>query len=149
MKLRIPASHLVLLAVFLAGTAFVALNGYAASTSTRNLVVIGPVGLAVPVLVLIALVGEWRAGADTDTTSSPTLRDTLMDVVLLGLFGALCYALTRIGFDVATFVFLWVGVVLSGGRGWWQPPVYSAVMTVFLVKAFGALFPYPMTTVVL
>lgn len=149
MKLRIPASHLVLLAIFLAVTAFVALNGYVASTSVRNLVVIGPIGLAVPVLVLFALVSDWRAGADADMASHYTLRDTLIDVVLLGLFGALCYALTRIGFDVATFVFLWVGVVLSGGRGWWLPPLYSAVMTVFLVEAFGALFPYPMTTLVL
>ena len=69
---------------------------------------------------------------------------------------ALCFATTRDdlrlirvrAFDVATFVFVWAGVVMSGGRGLWQPPLYAAVFTVVLVKGFGSLFPYPMLTLV-
>lgn len=71
------------------------------------------------------------------------------DLSLLSGFALFCYALTHIGFDVATFVFVWAGVVMSGGKGLWQPPLFSALFTLVLVKGFGALFPYPMLTLVL
>ena len=150
MQLRVPLTHLILLAIVLAVTGYIAFHGYQASSQMKNLVVLAPVALAVPFLVVASVGSDILSGdGGYGGEEAPSSGRTAMDVVLLVLFAALCFSLTRIGFDVATFVFLWIGIVLSGGKGVWQPPVFSAVMTVFLVKGFGSLFPYPMTSLVL
>ncbi|MBL6431032.1 MAG: hypothetical protein HPM95_06635, partial [Alphaproteobacteria bacterium] len=81
--------------------------------------------------------------------ADPAPAGALGDLLLLAGFGVFCYALTHIGFDVATFVFVWAGIVMSGGRSLWVPPLYAAIFSLALVKGFGSLFPYPMLTLVL
>ena len=90
-------------------------------------------------------IGSLGPGADPELVSALQRADLL----LLAGFAVFCYALTHVGFDVATFAFVWAGVVMSGGKGLWQPPLFAALFTLLLVKTFGALFPYPMLTLVL
>ncbi|WP_295806482.1 hypothetical protein [uncultured Nitratireductor sp.] len=144
MTTRFPATHAALLGIVLAISGFILWSAVSASTSLDNLVVVAPVAAVLGVLLLVVIAGALRGSASEDVKSGAG-----SDLLLLAGFSAFCFALTHIGFDVATFVFVWAGVVMSGGRGLWQPPLFAALFTVLLVKGFGSLFPYPMLTLVL
>lgn len=144
MNVRFPATHAALLSIILAIAGFITWSAVSASASLHNLVVVGPAAAVLALLSVVVVVKALFGAAPEDATA-PVWGDLLL---LVG-FAAFCFALTRIGFDIATFVFIWAGVVMSGGRGWWQPPLFAMLFTLLLVKGFGSLFPYPMLTLVL
>ncbi|WP_353476207.1 tripartite tricarboxylate transporter TctB family protein (plasmid) [Salipiger sp. H15] len=145
MTARFPATHAALLGIILAVSGYIAWSAVSASAKLDNLVVVAPVGAAMLVLAVAVIVSALRRPAADPTEVAPVWGDLL----LLAGFAVFCYALTHVGFDVATFLFVWGGVVASGGKGWWQPPLFAALFTLLLVEAFGSLFPYPMLTLVL
>lgn len=145
MTTRFPATHAALLGLVLAISGFILWSAVSASTSLNNLVVVAPVAGVLGLLLLVITVSALRGPAP----EGRTVNGAWGDLLLLAGFAAFCFSLTHIGFDVATFVFVWAGVVMSGGRGLWQPPFFAALFTLLLVKGFGSLFPYPMLTLVL
>jgi len=154
MRSRLPATHTVLLGLVMAATAFVLWSSTQASTKLQNLVVLVPVSvvlvMACVAIVAVSLRHSPSQMAEATQSEEPSIETSIWgDVILLAGFGLFCLLLTRIGFDLATFLFVWAGVVLSGGKGLWQPPLFAAIFTVVLVYGFGSLFPYPMETMVL
>lgn len=145
MSARLPATHAALLGIILALSGYIGWSAVQASAKLNNLVVIAPVGAAMLLLAVALIVNALRRPA----TEPGETTSVWGDLLLLAGFAVFCYALTHVGFDVATFAFVWAGVVMSGGRGLWQPPLFAALFTLLLVKTFGALFPYPMLTLVL
>ncbi|MGO3057861.1 tripartite tricarboxylate transporter TctB family protein [Halomonas sp. AOP43-A1-21] len=146
---KISATHAFLLGLVLAITGFITWSATQASTTMNNLVVVAPSALIVG-LLSIGIVASLLLKPAPESSSSSTNKSSIWsDILLLAGFAAFCFALTTVGFDVATFIFVWVGVLMCGSKGKWQPPLYALVFTVFLVKGFGSLFPYPMTTLVL
>lgn len=143
MTTRLPATHAALLGIVLAISGFILWSAVSASASLDNLVVVAPAATVLGVLLLIIVANALRKPVSEDAGSG-----VWGDLLLLAGFSAFCLALTHVGFDVATFIFVWAGVVTSGERGLWQPPLYAAVFTVVLVKGFGSLFPYPMPMLV-
>jgi hypothetical protein len=146
---KIQATHAALLGIILAVSAFITQSAVRARASMDNLIVVAPVAAVIALLCLLLIVGPLLRPRETEAAAAGPDSALWGDVLLLAGFAAFCYALTHIGFDLATFLFVWGGVVMSGGRGWWQPPVFAAVFTALLVYGFGSLFPYPMLTLVL
>ncbi|AJE48428.1 tripartite tricarboxylate transporter TctB family protein [Celeribacter indicus] len=146
MTRKFSASHAVLLGLMLSIAGFITWSAVSASSRLNNLIVVVPVAIAMAVLTLVIVIAAFRRPAAEATEDTGSVRGDLM---LLAGFAVFCLALTGIGFDVATFLFIWGGVVMSGGKGWWQPPLFAALFTILLVKGFGSLFPYPMLTLVL
>ncbi|WP_425089677.1 hypothetical protein [Stappia sp.] len=144
MSARFSATHAAFLGIVLAITGFILWSALSASTSLNNLIVVAPAALLLGVLALCIVVSVSR-----NPDAYPAPAGALGDLLLLAGFGIFCYALTHVGFDVATFVFVWAGIVMSGGRSLWVPPLYAAIFSLALVKGFGSLFPYPMLTLVL
>lgn len=143
---RLTATHVTFLALVALVTCYVAASAISASGKMFNLIIVAPVGVIIGVLVVTVLVSALIGrAADAEM---PSRASTWGDVLLLACFAIFCVALTKIGFDVATFIFVWVGIVLGGERRLWRPPLFSAVFTVVLVKFFGALFPFPMPLLV-
>lgn len=147
MTLRIAVSHLIFLAIVTTATLYISTSAVFASSTLYNLVVVAPV--AVVLLFLVGLVIFQEMRKPLLNQEAPSRTSTIGDIILLACFSVFCIALTKIGFDVATFLFVWLGVVLGGERNWWLPPIFAAVFTVVLVKGFGSLFPFPMLTLVL
>ena len=145
MTRKLNAAHAALLGVILGVGAFITWSAVSASVSMNNLIVVVPVAIVLIVLAVTIIGGALLSSTPSEETSGQPVWGDLM---LLTGFAVFCYALTKVGFDIATFLFVWGGVVMSGGRGWWQPPLFSALFTILLVKGFGALFPYPMMTLV-
>ncbi|OKH88865.1 tripartite tricarboxylate transporter TctB family protein [Thalassospira sp. TSL5-1] len=146
-------SHLAFLALIAAAAIFLNWSAISASTKLYNLVVVVPVGIALLLLVAGIIIKNLqnpnKAAPKEPLEQRANRRATLIDLVLLGLFAALCFGLTTVGFDIATFLFVWVGIVIGGEKRWWLPPLYAALFTLFLVEGFGSLFPFPMPLLVL
>lgn len=143
---RLTATHAALLGIIIAISGFITWSALSASVKLNNLVVVAPVATALAALTVAIIVTTLRKPAPKDAEAQSPVWG---DLVLLTGFAIFCFALTKIGFDVATFLFVWVGVVMSGGKGIWQPPLFAAIFTLLLVEGFGSLFPYPMLTLVL
>lgn len=143
---KFSTTHAAFLGIIVAISSFITWSAVSASASLHNLVVLVPVACAILILSVAIVISALRQPFATETEDQSSVWG---DIVLLAGFALFCFALSHIGFDVATFLFVWGGVVMSGSTGRWQPPVFAAIFTVFLVKGFGALFPYPMLTLVL
>jgi hypothetical protein len=150
---NLSLSHLAFLILIAAAAVFLNWSAISASTRLYNLVVVVPVGIALMVLVIGIIIKNLRctdkAPAKDPVEQRADRRTTMIDLVLLGLFAALCFGLTTVGFDIATFLFVWVGIVIGGEQRWWLPPLYAALFTLLLVEGFGSLFPFPMPLLVL
>ncbi|WP_417847090.1 tripartite tricarboxylate transporter TctB family protein [Thalassospira povalilytica] len=150
---NLSLSHLAFLLLVAATAVFLNWSAISASTKLYNLIVVVPVGIAVTLLVIGIIVknllGTEKAPQQDPAEQLAKQRTTLVDLVLLGFFAMLCFGLTTVGFDIATFLFVWVGIVIGGERRWWLPPLYAALFTLFLVEGFGSLFPFPMPLLVL
>lgn len=147
MTRRLSLTHAVFLALVAVITCYITWSAVSASTRLYNLIVVVPVAGIIGVLLVAVL---WQALRGTAPDGDmPDGRATLGDIVLLVGFGVFCLALTQVGFDVATFLFVWAGVAFGGERRLWLPPLFAAVFTLILVKFFGNLFPFPMPLLVL
>lgn len=146
---RFSTSHAFLLGLILSVTGFITWSATQASTTVNNLVVVAPAAIIIGLLAVGIIVKSLIKPTSEPTAEGEEKQSIWSDILLLAGFAAFCFALTRVGFDVATFVFVWVGVIMCGSKGKWQPPLYALVFTVMLVKGFGSLFPYPMVTLVL
>ena len=149
MTRRISSTHLFFLTLVVAASLFLIWSSAGASPTTYNLIVVVPAGVIVILLTLWILIGEWRAMSAGAVRKRTNLSETFGDILLLALFAGLCLGLTGVGFDVATFLFIWIGVHLCGERRLWAPPLFAAACTFLMVKFFGPLFPFPMPLLVL
>lgn len=146
---KFSATHAFLLGIILSITGFITWSATQASTTLNNLIVVGPTAIVIGLLTVGIVVSILLKSASEPTADSKGEQSIWGDILLLAGFAAFCFSLTTVGFDVATFIFIWVGVLMCGSKGKWQPPLYALLFTVFLVKGFGSLFPYPMSTLVL
>ncbi len=132
----------------------------AVSLKINNLLLVEPA--AVIALVLIACVlpqcfkrppldnsgttSDVVAAADdpvVDQDSARQRRDLIKVGALAALLGIFTVFLEEIGFDVATFLFMALGLVLCGERKWWLVLLFSAAFTLFVVYGYSTLVPYP------
>lgn len=150
---RISTTHLLFLVIVSAVAIILNYNALRASDTLYNLIVVLPsgilvLGLAVAILIHTLLKGQEGATEPSAEEKSRQYKTLLGDIVLLALFAFFCAALTRVGFDVATFLFVWFGILLGGTKNWIIPPIYAAIFTFVLIKTFGELFPFPMPLMV-
>ncbi len=148
---RISTSHLVFLVLVSACAVFLNWSAVRASATLFNLIIIVPSGILVLALAAFIFFSAKKSPALKDRTDSQKKdnRALIGDLLLLALFAVFCLSLTTVGFDVATFLFVWLGILLGGARSWLVPPIYSALFTFALTKGFGSLFPFPMPLMVL
>jgi len=145
---RLSTSHLIFL-VLISGTAlYLNWSAINASPTLFNLIIMVPSGILVLALAAFIFIKSSDQTTDDENQKKSQHRALVGDLALLGLFAVFCLSLTTIGFDVATFLFVWFGIMLGGEKNWIVPPLFSAVFTLALIKGFGALFPFPMPLLV-
>ena len=157
--------HLAFLAFVTAVVVAYLLDARSTSLSTNNILLVQPAAIIALVLVALALPqcfdrgdeagggsGEGGATSDPAAETDPVVEaaepaDERLDLLkvggLMALFGIYCTFLQQIGFDVATFLFVAIGLVICGERRLWLVAAFSAVFTVAVVYGYGALVPYP------
>jgi hypothetical protein len=139
--------HLALLLLIAGGVVAFLLDARATSLRINNLLLVQPAALIALVLAAIVLPQCFVRRRETDETESAA--DLARVAALAACFGLLAFGMEFVGFDVATFLFMAVGLWLCGERRWWVVLLFSAVFTTLLIWGYGALIPFPFPLLVL
>lgn len=142
--------HLLLLAVIAAVVIYYWMDTRAASMRTVNLLLVQPASIFALFLVL-ALVPQCfrRVGPDEEEGEKETFGDLARVFTLMAVFIAFALSMQYVGFDVATFSFMVVGLRLCGERNWFLNLGFSAAFTALLIWGYGAIIPFPFPLTVL
>lgn len=148
---KVAWGHLALLSVIVVTTIAYLFDARGVSTRTTNLLLVQPLAILCVVLAAIVLRGVVAPKEIEADTSAPT--ETRMDlarcVALIAALGFLAFTLERIGFDVATFLFMAFSMAVCGERRWWVNLGFSAIFTVLLIYGYGTITPFPFPLTVL
>ena len=143
--------HVALLALICAVVIAYLVDARGVSTKINNLLMVEPA--AILALIFAALVIPQvfvrRAPDEQGEARQHERRRLLTVAAVAALFGAMVLFMERIGFDVATFVFMVVALWLCGERKIWLVLLFSAVFTVAVIYGYQLLVPYPFPLTVL
>lgn len=129
------------------------IDARAVSLKVNNLLLVEPAAIIALVLVACVLPQCFRRrSADTEGTDEKVealderakVRRELTRVgALAALLGIFSFFLEEIGFDIATFLFVAIGLAICGERRPLVIGLYSAGFTLFVVYGYSTLVPYP------
>jgi Tripartite tricarboxylate transporter TctB family len=141
--------HLILLTVIVGVVVAYLFDARGVSLRTNNLLLVQPAAILALVLAAFVLPGIFpRAEASEQSeTSGETWGDLLRVFILIAALAGLAFLLEVVGFDIATFAFMVIGLAVCGERRWWVNLLFSALFTVFLIYGYGTItpFPFPLT----
>lgn len=155
---RVDWGHLLLLLLICAVVVAYLLDARATSLKIGNLALIQPAAIIALILAAIVLPQCFPRRPDSETpegeeaAATPpkeSWRDLGKVAALAAAFGAFALSLETVGFDVATFVFVALGLWICGERRLWLIGLYSAVFTVIIVYGYQLLVPYPFPLLIL
>jgi hypothetical protein len=157
-KIRVHWGHLALLVVFAGLIIAYLLDARATSLRTNNLLLVQPVSILAMVLLLMVLPQCFHReppadSAERQTAAPKTPRETPLELAKIGVvtvaFVVLAFLMERIGFDIAVFSFLVLGIFVCGERNWVANIGFSAIFTALLIYGYGAIIPFPFPLAVL
>jgi len=152
-RLVVMWGHLALLAVIGGVVIAYLLDARATSLRANNLLLVQPASILALILIALVVPQCFRRVApeapDAPDAPAETLGDLGKVATLAAAFGAFAISLEIVGFDVATFAFMVIGLYICGERRWWLNLVFSAVFTVLLIYGYGAIIPFPFMLTVL
>jgi putative tricarboxylic transport membrane protein len=144
MRLEGPWGDMGLLLVFVGFTIWYFQDAYRASPAIENLLLIGPasaVALALGFFLLLRTVPRLRLTRQVAPPTGEDAKDEFRErhgpVAAIGALVAYVLAMPFIGFDVATFLFIALGMLIQGER---RPlvlivfPVLVAGLVVYALK---------------
>jgi hypothetical protein len=147
--------HLAVLALICGVIVAYLLDARATSLKINNLALVEPASIIALILAAMVLPqcfkrrSEEGEGADEAPAPKETWRDLGNVAALAAAFGAFTMLMETVGFDVATFVFLALGVYICGERKLWVIALFSAIFTAAIVLGYQMLVPYPFPLLVL
>lgn len=167
---RVDWGH-VAFVVFIAGSvSWYFYDAYSASSSIKNLILIGPASALALILCAALLIQDIQKAlrvrsefprsapatpvqdiekpATVKEDTAEKRRGTQRVIVYILAFGLYIGLLEIIGYDVATWLFIAASLVWSGERRPWVVVVFSVAFGSLAVWLFGLLLPYPMLTLV-
>lgn len=152
--LRVDWGHLLLLIFICAVVIAYLLDARSVSLKTSNLALVQPAAIIALILAALVLPQCFRRAplereGDAEETAQESWRELGKVAALAAAFGAFALSLETAGFDVATFVFVVLGLWICGERRLWLIGLYSAVFTVVIVYGYQLLVPYPFPLLVL
>lgn len=135
--------HLALLAVIAVIIIAYWMDTRAASMRMVNLLLVQPASIFALGLVLCIIPQCFRRVEHGEEVEKETLGDLGKVFALMAAFISFALSMEYLGFDVATFAFMVVGLFLCGERNWFLNIGYSAVFTAGLIWGYGAIIPFP------
>lgn len=150
MRGRVQWGHFGFLIGILAFLGFYLWDAWRAQATIDNLIFLLPVTIFCGLTVLAIAVGllrEQRHTADSDDASS---SNRILPLALsVACFAAYVFLLPIIGFDVGTFLFIAIVLVILGERRPLFIVLYAAVFSALTVFGFKAMIPTPFPTLLL
>lgn len=151
--------HLLVIAMIAVICAAYLRDTLATSTHVNNILFVLPASI-IALLLCAAIVPQAVRKVTVDKVLEPahkaeedapsdTWRDLGWIALLVISFGLFVYSVERIGFDVASWLFITLGLFICGERRVLALILYPPVAAVLIVLGFRALIPYPMLTLIL
>lgn len=152
---RVPWLHFLLLAVLAGVLIWYLADNYGASSRFTNLLFVVPVGMVGLGLILLVVIGvlinirddardsgekEWAEAGEKVGKVQPST------VAMMVLFAAYAISAEYIGFDLASFLFIFCALLLNGERRWFFLIVFPAIFTAILTWLFRFGVPVPLPT---
>lgn len=141
--------HFALLVAICAVVGAYLYDARATSLKLNNLLLLEPAAILALVLAAIVLPQCFRRAHADPQPSTESWRELGKVAAMTAAFGAFALSLETVGFDVATFLFVALGVYICGERRLWVIAVFSAVFTAVVVYGYQTLVPYPFPLTVL
>lgn len=160
-KIQVDWGHLLVATLIVAACVWYLFDARDTSLRTSNLIFIQPAVALAVILYLLILPQCFRQVVDskTDTEDSGdepgqekqdlTLRQFLRVGSLAAAFGVFVFTMETIGFDVAAWLFVIVGLFIAGERRAWVLAVFPLVFAVLVVWGYAMLIPYPFPTLII
>ncbi|GAB4359476.1 MAG: hypothetical protein Kow00114_12420 [Kiloniellaceae bacterium] len=150
---RVDWGHLALLLAICGVVAAYLLDARATSLKINNLLLVEPAAIIALILAAIVLPQCFpRKSEDGDgelQAPAENWRNLAKIGALAAAFGAFALSLEAAGFDVATFLFVALGLYICGERKLWVIALFSAVFTLVIVYGYQMLVPYPFPLLIL
>ena len=168
---RIDFGHLMLVIFIEGAVIWYFYDAYTASSNIQNIILIAPASIIVIFLGLIVLYQIFRSDSIRVTDSTPLsqthqrkpaddipqsldqlkeaafLTSRFRTLIFILIFGLYIFFLDIIGFDIATYLFLGIIMVLQGERRVWLIVAYSLLFGTVTIWFFGLMIPYEMFTI--
>lgn len=133
------------------------------STNRNNVILVLPLSALIIGLCSVVIVRNIHWGkkdsqhtrpansepSESSAEVSQSPRDMLRALALLSLLGGYVLTFEWIGFDVATFIFIALSLLLLGHRKPWFVFTYSLIFTLVVIGGAMALLSYPMPMTIL
>jgi len=148
-RIVIMWGHLALLAVISGVVIAYWMDSRGASLRTINLILVQPAAILALVLVAFVLPQCFRRVEADEELERESVTDLGRVFLLMGVFITFALSMTYVGFDIATFAFMVIGLFLCGERNWLLNIGFSAAFTTLLIWGYGAIIPFPFPLTVL
>ena len=149
------AGHIALLTCFAVFALWYANDAWSAQAKVQNMLLIGPAAAVSVILIAVLAVAELRRIArGTDAARAPETPPTTFAArygtpVAAGLLAVYVLVMPFVGFDVATFVYIALSMLLQGARDWRIILAFSLVAGLLPVWALEEMLSIPVPTLVL
>jgi len=144
---RVDWGHLALLLLICGVVVAYLLDARATSLKINNLLLVEPAAIIALILAAFVLPQCFQRKSEDGegALDSPpeSWRNLAKVAALAAAFGAFALSLEIAGFDVATFLFVALGLYICGERKLWVIGLFSAVFTLVIVYGYQMLVPYP------
>lgn len=156
---RVDWGHLLVIAMIAFICAAYLRDTLATSTHVNNILFVLPASVIALMLCAIIVPQAVKrvdkhipSGSELkvrEEATSETWKDLGLIAILVIVFGLYVYSVERIGFDVASWLFITLGLYICGERRLLALLIYPPIAAVIIVIGFLALIPYPMHTLIL
>lgn len=157
---RLNVGHLGLLLLFVVGTLVFLTDTLSQSFRLENVIVILPVSALVIVLCVVQAIrhvfkrepigGEANDSSQLDlsptNTDPPSLRDQFKIPLFMVLLGVYILGLIYVAFDLSTFLFLFLALVIQGEKRLVFGAVYSFALAWALTWGLKYMVSFPFNT---
>ncbi|MEX0584920.1 MAG: tripartite tricarboxylate transporter TctB family protein [Natronospirillum sp.] len=160
-KIQVDWGHLLVATLIVAACVWYLFDARGTSLRTSNLIFIQPGVIFAIILYFLVLPQCFRVVTDGDvepeeTSDEPgeekqdlTPRQFLRVASLAAAFGVFVFSMEAIGFDVAAWLFVTVGLFIAGERRAWVLAVFPLVFAALIVYGYSMLIPYPFPTLII
>lgn len=155
-RLSIEWGHLALV-VFIAALVIVyLLDARARSLNLNNLLLVQPASILALVLCAVVIRQCFRRkpelseaeAAERAAAKRIETGNLGRIAAMAGSLGLMAFGLDVVGFDVASWLFIAIGLVICGERRAWVVLLFPTVFVALLVWSYRLLIPYPITLTV-
>lgn len=153
-RYRIEWGHLLLLLLIAGTVTWYLFDARGRSLNINNLLLVQPAAILALILCAVVLPQCFvRLSTEEAELTPEARREDLISVLRVGAmalaFGLFAFSLETIGFDLAAWLFVTIGLYICGERRWLVLLLFPTIFVAALIYAFRALIPFPLHTTIL